>query len=114
MSMSRNRNGPLLILAGLLTLTASGDDINLFRLVMPSAFTHSPNGSFPLDDENTDFIKPPESPASQNQLIGPPLPSCSSAETFQQIRSPLSSSLAPSDSTHYQLSGDSAMTPLRC
>jgi hypothetical protein len=112
--MCRNRNSPLLILATLLTLTASGDDFNLLRVALPSAFALSPNGSFPLDDENTDFIKPPESPASQHQLTGPTLPSCGSAETFQQIPTPLSFASASPDSAHCQLAGDSAITPLRC
>jgi hypothetical protein len=114
MSMCRNSNGPLLILAALLTLTASGDDINLLRVALPSAFALSPNGSFPLDDENTDFIKPPESLASQAQLMGPTLLFCRSVEKFEQIPTPLSSAPASPDSTHCQLSGDSTMTPLRC
>jgi hypothetical protein len=112
MTLCRNTNRALLFLAGMLTLAASGDDINLSRLALPSAFALSPTGSFPLDDENSDFVKPAES--SRHQLIGPMLPACRSADTIQQVPAPLSSALVSSVFTDHQLSGNSAMTPLRC
>src|ERR1700732_4012067 len=107
MTMCRNNNGALLFLAVLLTLAASGDDINLLRLALPSAFALSPIGSFPLDDANTDFVKPSESSASQHHLIGPMLSAFRSAETIQQIPTSLSSALVSSAFTHPQLSGNS-------
>jgi hypothetical protein len=114
MTMRSNKSRALLSLAALLTLTASGDDINLLRLALPSAFALAPVGSFPLDDENSDFISPVESPESQDQEMDPTLPTCTSAETIQQIPTSLSSALMPSASRHHQFSGDSAMIPLRC
>ena len=114
MNMCPNNNRVLLCLAALLTLTASGDDINLLRLALPSAFALSPVGSFPIDDENSDFIRPSESPESQHSLIGPMSPACRSAETIQQISTSFSPALVSSAFAHHQLSGDNAMTPLRC
>jgi hypothetical protein len=112
--MERNANRALLLLTVLLTLSASGDDINLLRLALPSAFALSPTGSFPLDDENTDFVKPHESPAPRRPLKGTMLPACRSAEAIQHILTSWPSALAPSVFTHHQLSGDSVMIPLRC
>jgi hypothetical protein len=40
--------------ACLLVLAASGDDFNLLRVALPSAFTSS-EAELPLDDPNTDF-----------------------------------------------------------
>jgi hypothetical protein len=42
-----------------LTLAASGDDFNFMRVALPSAFAGTPAGTIPLDDENTDFTRPP-------------------------------------------------------
>ena len=53
--------------ASLLTLGASGDDINLYRLVLPAAFAQVPVGSLPLDDENTDFLASPAPESSRMQ-----------------------------------------------
>jgi hypothetical protein len=41
--------------ASLLTFAASGDDFNLFRVVLPNVFGSMPVGSTPLDDENGDL-----------------------------------------------------------
>jgi hypothetical protein len=109
--MCPNSRRALLSLTALLTLTASGDDINVLRLALPSAFALSPVGSFPLDDENSDFIRPLE---SQHQLIGRTLPAYRATETIQQIPTSLSTAFLPLASSQHQLSGDSTMTPLRC
>jgi hypothetical protein len=45
------------LLACVLTLAASGDDVNLLRAVLPAPFASIPVGALPLDDENTDFIE---------------------------------------------------------
>jgi len=63
--------------ACLLTLGASGDDLNLARLLLPSAFRDVAPGALPLDDENTDFIAPTDSAASEHEApapIHPPAP----------------------------------------
>jgi hypothetical protein len=53
------------LLACLLTIIASGDDVNLMRVVFPAAFT-SPIGSLPLDDPNMDFVaRAPSRPHTQ-------------------------------------------------
>jgi hypothetical protein len=114
MTMCRNTNHALLLLAVFLTMAASGDDINLLRLALPSAFALSPAGSFPLDDKNADFVKPSESSASQHQLIGSMPAARRSAGTIQPKPTPLSSALVSSALTHHHLSGNGAMTPLRC
>jgi hypothetical protein len=44
----------------LLVLVASGDDINLLRVAVPSASAAAPMGSLPLDDGNTDFLESKE------------------------------------------------------
>jgi hypothetical protein len=51
----------LSLLTCLLTLAGSGDDLNLARLALPSAFADAPPGSLPLDDDNTDFSEPTDS-----------------------------------------------------
>src|SRR6516225_11135670 len=66
----------LYYVASLLTLAASGDDINLCRLVVPDWFAEVPVGSLPLDDENADFIKSPAPQISQNHEAGWILPAC--------------------------------------
>jgi hypothetical protein len=47
----------------LLVLSASADDFNLVRVLVPSAFAQTPLGAFPEDDENSDFIQSDESNA---------------------------------------------------
>ncbi|HEV3261338.1 MAG TPA: hypothetical protein VG013_31085 [Gemmataceae bacterium] len=65
----------LSLLACLLTLAQSGDDINLARLMLPSAFSGTPWGTFPTDDENNDFTRPTESEALPGDGSARPHPS---------------------------------------
>jgi hypothetical protein len=48
------------VLGVVLTLAASGDDINVCRLAFPSLFAQTPVGSLPLDDDNFDFVESTE------------------------------------------------------
>jgi hypothetical protein len=109
-----NNNRVLLFLAALLTLSASGDDINFLRLALPSAFALSPVGSFPIDDENSDFTRPSDSQESQHPLPIRTLPAGRSVETVKSLPTSLSTAPVPLALTNHQLSADSAMTPLRC
>jgi hypothetical protein len=51
----------------LLTLGASGDDINVIRLLAPAVFQEC--GPVPLDDDNADFISEAQSPVSANEEL---------------------------------------------
>jgi hypothetical protein len=100
--------------ASLLTLAASGDDINLYRLVMPVWFAEVPVGSLPLDDENTDFIKSPAPQTSQNPETDWNLPACRLAARIRPVSKNLTLSFMGAASRQHPLAPDSAMTPLRC
>src|SRR6516162_5097737 len=98
MAIGLNNNRALLFLAALLTLSASGDDINFLRLAWPSGFVLSPVGSLPLDDENTDFVRPSDSQDPQHELRVSTLPAARSVETIHPV--PTSSSSAPLPSAY--------------
>jgi hypothetical protein len=108
--MARTGNCGLFYLTVLLTLAASGDDINLVRLAMPAAFASSPVGSLPLDDENMDFVRPPE---LQLSLY---LPLTPIAWCFSPVHSllGLSSHLVFCIDSPHHLPCHSALPPLRC
>ena len=112
--MSRKRGYAISCLAVLLTLAASGDDINVARLALPTAFASAPVGSFPLDDENTDFLKPAELRLVECQRPDPLGHRCMLADPFQQRPAALSSRLHPCADRQYYLSNGSELTPLRC
>src|ERR1700730_1404730 len=57
----------LQLLACVLTLAASGDDINLMRVALPAPFSQIPIGAIPLDDENTDFVRAEDGVSSLDQ-----------------------------------------------
>jgi hypothetical protein len=102
------------LFASLLTLAASGDDINLYRLAMPCAFAQSPLGSFPLDDENTDFIQSSPVQMPRNQDASPGLSICSFAAVFLRMPYDSASPFVLVAATQHNSSYDGAMTPLRC
>ena len=108
--MARTGKCSLFNLTALLTLAASGDDINIMRLAMPAAFASSPVGSLPLDDENTDFVRPPELQLSQY------LPLTPIAWCFSPVHTLLgfSSHLVFWIDSPRHLSCHSALAPLRC
>jgi hypothetical protein len=58
---------PLPLIACLLTLMASGDDLNLPRLLILSAPTPLVGGGLPVDDDNADFVKPSPGPILKGQ-----------------------------------------------
>jgi hypothetical protein len=57
-----------LFAACILMPAASGDDLNLLRIALPSAFAQAPVGSFPLDDPNADSLAFPEQHIPQTHL----------------------------------------------
>ena len=107
--MARTGNCGLSYLTVLLTLAASGDDINIMRLAMPAAFASSPVGSLPLDDENTDFVRPSELQLSQYLPLTPIAWCFGPVHTLLGFSSHL---IFWIDSLH--LSCHSALPPLRC
>ena len=69
MPNSRAHSSILFFLACWLVLLASGDDINVARLMLPSA----DSSLVPLDDPNDDFTEPvtPPTPQSDEPSAGP-------------------------------------------
>jgi len=56
MSWSKTQSWMLSLLTCMLTLGASGDDFDVWRVALPSAFAAS-EALLPLDDQNTDLIE---------------------------------------------------------
>ena len=107
--MARTGNCGLFYLTVLLTLAASGDDVNIMRLAMPAAFASSPVGSLPLDDENTDFVRPSELRLSQYLPLTPIAWCFGSVHHLHGFSSHL---IFWIDSLHHFC--HSALPPLRC
>jgi len=62
----------LSFIGGLLTLAASGDDFNVMRVLLPATFAHVPTGSLPLDDQNSDFLRPVDAAGSERTTSSRP------------------------------------------
>ena len=99
--------------ACLLTFAASGDDINLFRVVLPNVFRGMPAGSTPLDDENGDLALAGASQerslpsAYLHDLVADPTELCCPEPSGSRAFDALLRTTEP-------IYGGSAVFPLRC
>jgi hypothetical protein len=103
------------LVAGILTLFASGDDFNFARLlILPSTLFQVHCGHFPLDDETTDFVESAKSEVSQSQEVhyAPPVVWAATVTPLQPpyLLLPFESVSSWSDHLHYNC----LFTPLRC
>jgi hypothetical protein len=114
MILKTKRLVPLSLFASLLTFAASGDDVNLYRIAFPNAFAQSPIGSFPLDDENTDFIQVSTATRLLNHDLSQTIPICGAAAEVSQRPNDLAAFFVAVASKQPYLFHDSAITPLRC
>ena len=108
MPKGRARSGLLAAFACWLVLLASGDDFNFARAMLPS--TPASEDLLPLDDPNTDFTEPAQSP-------GPTTTSrhrstCTSSVGRSSAGAALPSPLAAPAPSHPPRR--SSNTPLRC
>jgi hypothetical protein len=70
MTSLTRRSASLYLFTSALTFAASGDDINLFRIALPSVFAYAPVGSCPMDDENSDFVLSSSASKVKNHEVG--------------------------------------------
>jgi hypothetical protein len=110
----KKAHAQLAFLTLLLTLAASGDDINVCRLAFPSFFAQAPIGAFPQDDDNFDFIDSAEPEAAHDQQFAISLPASCLSEGRQQTSSTLCSGVTTLPATLDHHCNGSALTPLRC
>jgi hypothetical protein len=109
-AMTCKRPCPALVVfaACFLTPAASGDEMNVLRVAIPSAFAQAPVGSFPLDDPNTDFLACQAQEFPQGNMW--PWPASSSGEMSAQ-----SMALTPPHAfTPGHLIVTRVIVPLRC
>lgn len=99
--------------ACLLTFAASGDDINLFRVVLPNVFGSVPVGATPLDDENGDLASACNS--EERSLPNANLPhSRGDAASVSCPQRPCCRAFHSFPPTLARFCGGSAVFPLRC
>jgi hypothetical protein len=103
----------LVLLSCLLTAAASGDDISLVRLILPSTLLGSE--SLPLDDPNTDFLETDyaqsvhPSPMGEDACLPP-----SWAVPISSILTRCSASLLTTFAVDQPVPPTKRDTPLRC
>jgi hypothetical protein len=114
LGMRTKRPIAISLFVSLLTLLASGDDLNIARLVWRSTSIQVPSSHLPLDDETTDFVESPESEVSQCQKVhyAPPIVLAAKVTRLLPLDLFLPFEFVSSSSDH--LHCNCPFTPLRC
>jgi hypothetical protein len=99
------------VLVCLLTVAASGDDMNFARLVLAPAQPFS--SALPLDDPNTDFVRPAESQSTHRAPEGNRL-GATLADLRLSARPSWRQSLPPAPATGRPMPHAGLNSPLLC